>query len=188
MKSYLERVRSRNSSLGDDFYPTPPHATYELLRFEDFPQPILEPACGDGAISQVLIDEGYKVDSSDLVDRGYGKGGVDFLKSTKKYPSIITNPPFSGDLTEAFVSQSLKLATRKIAIYCRLQWISGSGRRNNLARNLKIHRVIILGRIKMKKEGQEKARGLIDYVWLIWDTDKPYMGTKLFWGNPSAKK
>ena len=34
--------------------------------------------------------------SDDLIDRGYGNGGLDFLKSTnKKAESLVTNPPYS---------------------------------------------------------------------------------------------
>ena len=39
-----------------DFYPTPPYATQELLKREVFCGSIYEPACGDGAISEVLKD------------------------------------------------------------------------------------------------------------------------------------
>ena len=33
---------------------------------------IWECACGDGAMSKVMIENGYEVYSSDLIDRGYG--------------------------------------------------------------------------------------------------------------------
>jgi len=51
----------------DDFYPTPPEGTRALLSVERFDGSIWEPACGDGAISRVLIEAGYEVVSSDLV-------------------------------------------------------------------------------------------------------------------------
>lgn len=37
-----------------EFYPTPPEATRALLSVESFDGAIWEPACGDGAISEVL--------------------------------------------------------------------------------------------------------------------------------------
>jgi hypothetical protein len=62
---------------------------------ETFEGSIWEPACGDGAISKVLEAAGYTVISTDLVDRGYGHGGHDFLKSeTPLGRNIITNPPY----------------------------------------------------------------------------------------------
>jgi len=39
-----------------EFYPTPPEATRALLSVESFEGDIWEPACGDGAISKVLIE------------------------------------------------------------------------------------------------------------------------------------
>ena len=53
----------------DDFYPTPPEATIALLNSEKFGEgTIWECACGNGAMSKVLKDSGYKVYSSDLND------------------------------------------------------------------------------------------------------------------------
>lgn len=78
-----------------EFYPTPPEATRALLSVEQFDGSIWEPACGDGAISKVLTEAGYQVVSTDLIDRGYGAGGHDFLKSTTPLAkNIITNPPY----------------------------------------------------------------------------------------------
>lgn len=78
-----------------EFYPTPPEATRALLSAEGFEGSIWEPACGDGAISKVLEAAGYQVVSTDLIDRGYGAGGHDFLKSDKPLAkNIITNPPY----------------------------------------------------------------------------------------------
>jgi tRNA G10 N-methylase Trm11 len=78
-----------------EFYPTPPEATRALLSVERFEGTIWEPACGDGAISKVLEAAGYYVISTDLIDRGYGTGGVDFLKTTEALGrNIVTNPPY----------------------------------------------------------------------------------------------
>jgi tRNA G10 N-methylase Trm11 len=78
-----------------EFYPTPPEATRALLSVEVFEGDIWEPACGDGAISKVLSEAGYQVVSTDLIDRGYGAGGHNFLKSdTPLAKNIITNPPY----------------------------------------------------------------------------------------------
>ena len=45
----------------DDFYPTPSAATQVLLDRQKFTGNVLEPACGDGAMSKVLIANGYEV-------------------------------------------------------------------------------------------------------------------------------
>ena len=97
-----------------EFYPTPPEATRALLSVESFEGSIWEPACGDGAISKVLEAAGYDVVSTDLIDRGYGQGGQNFLKSEKPLAkNIITNPPYgTHGLGDAFVRQAI-IHTRK---------------------------------------------------------------------------
>ena len=71
----------------NDFYATPSLATQELLKKECFGGTLWECACGDGAISKVLIDNGYDVYSSDLIDRGYGEQ-LDFLQSDKNIDKL----------------------------------------------------------------------------------------------------
>lgn len=92
-----------------EFYPTPPEATRALLSVEDFDGSIWECACGDGAISRELTAAGHDVISTDLVDRGYGQGGHNFLKSDKALAKhIITNPPYgTHGLGDAFVRRAL---------------------------------------------------------------------------------
>ena len=55
-----------------DFYPTPAFATESLLEKEQFSGTILEPACGDGAISKILESNGFSV-VRDLCGHGVGK-------------------------------------------------------------------------------------------------------------------
>lgn len=93
-----------------DYYPTPPEGTRALLSVERFSGTIWEPACGDGAISKVLHAHGYTVVSTDLVYRGFGSGGVNFLTETKtRARNIITNPPYGSGLADAFVRHALRL-------------------------------------------------------------------------------
>lgn len=82
----------------DDYYATDPKAVELLLENETFNHSIWECACGEGHIAKVLESNGYSVISTDLIDRGYGVGGIDFLKQTKNMcgntGDIITNPPY----------------------------------------------------------------------------------------------
>ena len=78
-----------------DFYATYPEAIDRLFEVEKFPDTIWEPACGMGHLSKRMIELGKKVHSTDLINRGYGTGGVDFLKATENpYEAVITNPPY----------------------------------------------------------------------------------------------
>lgn len=93
-----------------EFYPTPPEATRALLSFEQFDGSIWEPACGRGAISRVLEDAGHEVVSTDLIQRDYGTGGIDFLRETRsRAKHIVTNPPYGRGLADAFVTHALTL-------------------------------------------------------------------------------
>lgn len=103
-------TNTRPQRVPHDFYPTPAAATRALLFVEQFTGTIWEPACGNGAISKVLNDHGYTVVSTDLIDRGFGTGGVNFLtqKSARAH-NIVTNPPYSSGLGDAFVLHALRL-------------------------------------------------------------------------------
>ena len=83
----------------NDFYPTPAWVTEALLRHVTLRGPVWEPCCGDGAIARVSESRGHLVEATDLGDRGYGRGGVDFF-ACGAVPdgcrAIVTNPPY-GD-------------------------------------------------------------------------------------------
>ena len=85
-----------------DFYATYPEAIDRLFEVEKFPDTIWEPACGMGHLSKRMIELGKKVHSTDLINRGYGTGGVDFLKATENpYEAVITNPPYKIDVNHS---------------------------------------------------------------------------------------
>jgi hypothetical protein len=92
------------------FYATPEDATVALVRAISpyLDNRIHEPACGDGRIARVLSRYGYDVVSTDLIDRGYGTGGVDFLTTGPVADTVITNPPFH--LAEQFIMQAVPRA------------------------------------------------------------------------------
>lgn len=111
MSTALDRTRRPGQSplrVPFDFYATPPEATRALLSVETFDGPVWEPACGQGAISQVLTQHGHQVVSTDLIDRGYGHPGIDFLKeSSPRAKHIVTNPPYGGSLADKFIGKAL---------------------------------------------------------------------------------
>jgi len=84
-----------------DFYETPFSLTEQLLDKEDLFEPILEPACGMGAITKVLSKRYKDIISYDL------STGTDFLNETRKFRTIITNPPFS--LAFEFIQKAKEL-------------------------------------------------------------------------------
>lgn len=112
----VDAVLSGGERRADDFYPTPKEATYALLPLiADWPKQIWEPACGDGAIADVLFRNGYDVVATDLVYRGYGGAPVDFLKSKSRWGVVIvTNPPFK--LAAEFIEQANDIGATHMAL------------------------------------------------------------------------
>ena len=155
----------------DDFYPTPPEGTRALLTVESFDGGIWEPACGDGAISKELIAAGHAVQSTDLIDRGYGLGGVDFLLDYQTtVPNIVTNPPFKH--AEEFARHALARSTRKVCMLARLAWLEGKSR-GTFFQSSPLARVwVFSGRLHMQRSRQAvktDAGGMIAFAWFVWE-------------------
>lgn len=122
-------MSTTRNRIENDFYATPEESVFAILDKEDIYGDILEPACGDGAISKLVeyIYPDCKVTSNDLVYRGYGnKESVDFLTYTEKADIIITNPPFS--LFQEFAEKALELARDKVIFFGKLQALEGQKR------------------------------------------------------------
>lgn len=92
------------------FWPTPMECTVALLRFLAVHEPealnearhsgVWCPAAGDGAMGRVIEAMGLTVTAHDIAERGYGRGGIDFLDPASPAPRcrvLIENPPF-GDM------------------------------------------------------------------------------------------
>lgn len=171
---------------GPDFFPTPEWATFALIDNEKFEGEIWEPACGDGAMSRVLEQTGQKVRSTDLHSRGFGKGGVDFLKATKPVANIVTNPPYNA--AEGFVKIGTQLAQRKFALLLRLAFLEGGNRYRTIFTKTPPSRVWVFSeRITFYPAGATvKGTGTTAYAWFVWDADAPKR-TEMKWFKPGYK-
>lgn len=160
----------------DDFYPTPPRATRALLSVERFNGTVLEPACGDGAISKVLQEAGHNVISNDLINRGFGTPHVDFLLDFQtRVENIITNPPFK--LANEFALHAIEMASNKVAFLCRLGWLEGQERRKMFVSTPLARVWVFSGRVPMLRGGNQMMKGgggMIAFAWYVWD--KAYSG------------
>lgn len=157
----------------NDFYPTPPEAVEALLSVEDFDGEIWECACGDGAISNVLLANGHLVRSTDLIDRGYGETPHDFLTSPYLSENIITNPPFK--LAEKFVELALQRTTRKVAMLCKIQFLEGA-KRKTMFQTTPLKKVWVFSkRLTMTRNGEKMDNsGMMCFCWYIFEHD--YVG------------
>jgi len=171
---------------GPDYFPTPAWATHALMDNERFKGEIWEPACGNGAMSEVLASKGNPVISSDLYDRGYGEAGVDFLTAKRKAPNIVTNPPYNS--AEGFVDAGLAKADRKFALLLRLAFLEGANRQRTIFAKRAPSRVWVFSeRITFYPAGAvQKGTGTTAYAWFVWDKDAPD-GTELKWFKPGYK-
>lgn len=156
-----------------DYYPTPAWCTEALLR--ELPkgradERVWEPACGDGRMSEVLIQK-YHVISTDLVDRGYSPGGVDFLAQTEMQGNsshIVTNPPY--EMAEEFLRHALALTkphSGLVAFLLRNEFDSAKTRRDLFA-NPPFWKKLVLTKRPRWFEG-EGASPRHNYSWFIWD-------------------
>lgn len=100
----------------EDFYATDGVAIDKLRSSYDIPKRVWECSCGEGHLSKRLSAFGHQVYSSDLIDRGYGVTGRDFLME-QSFPwvgydlddcCILTNPPFKPSVD--FIEHALRIA------------------------------------------------------------------------------
>lgn len=171
---------------GPDFYPTPKWATHALIDNERFDGDIWECACGNGAMSEVLKRASSDVVSTDLYDRGYGDGGVDFLEADWCASNIVTNPPYNS--AEGFVRAGTRLANRKLALLLRLAFLEGAHRANTIFAEIPPSRVWVFSeRITFYPAGAvQQGSGTTAYAWFVWDKDAP-SSTELKWLKPGYK-
>ncbi len=175
-------IRTKAKGERDHFYPTPPWATAALLKVEPFSGVVWEPACGDGAMSCVLEQAGLEVISTDLIDRGYGTGGVDFLLDYQtRADHVVTNPPFK--LAEDFVRHARARCPGKVAMLCRLAWLEGQSRGRLFAAHPPARVWVFSRRVKFRPArlaGDDDDGGPIAFAWYVWD--RAHVGpTHLAW-------
>jgi hypothetical protein len=162
--SYAER--------GLDLYQTPAVAVEALLRVEQLPHCIWEPAAGKGAIVHVLRDHGHAVIASDIYDYGGLHFVRDFLGESKVptgCEAIITNPPFQ--IAEPFVAHALELCPR-VVMLLRLAFME-SERRTGILEGCGLARVhTFRKRLPMMHRDQwagRKANSRMAFAWFVWD-------------------
>lgn len=171
-----------------DYYPTDAKLTRALLAVESFPGGIWEPACGNGAMSRLLRRAGNATTSTDLIGRGYGRGGVDFLATDKLLqPNVVTNPPFN--LWQAFAWHALELGAAKVVLLGRLLLLEGWDRAAFFT-GTRLTRVWVVGRAKMLPPGaKDKGHsGMIAFAWFVWDRaerGERYAGPSVGWARPT---
>lgn len=161
----------------NDYYPTPPIATWALMdKFDDvIPKEIWEPAAGRGWISRELADKYDRVvTSTDL--HSYKNSlikvytGLDYLNTEMKISAVITNPPYKHGLAEAFVRKAIK-ESEFVAMFLRLTFMEGKGRYqlfNDYPPNVNV----FSSRMNCDEDQFDTIKGqsggMVAYAWFVW--------------------
>ena len=173
--SYLPghlRAQFAQARENHDWYVEGPECVRSLFNAVQFTGPIHDPCCGGGNIPKVAQDYGYVATGSDLVDRGYGRGGIDFLIDHTPRINIVSNPPYK--LGEEFLWHALTVTERKVAVVMRLSFLEGQKRRENLFSKIPPSLVLVLSkRPSMPPGGSDipAKGGTAAYCWLVYDQE-----------------
>ena len=163
--------------VNNDYYATPPQSTQAILDVLELNGSMLEPACGEGHISEVLKRNypSSEVVSTDLIDRGYGVGGVDFLEEEydRMFDNVITNPPFR--YMREFVEKSLEISTDKVIMFGKIQFLEGQ-RRKEFLKNSPLKYVYVFSERQnpMRNgspvdENGKKWSSTMCFAWYVWE-------------------
>lgn len=175
----------------DDYYATEPKAVELLLGLEDFSDLyVWECACGQGHLSEVMKQNGIKVNSSDLILRGYVSAyQYDFLSEENKEwkGHIITNPPYK--YATDFVYKALSIVPNgcKVAMFLKVQFLEGKARKKLFEIHPPRTVYISSSRLLCAKNGdfEQMITGggsAVAYAWFVWE--KGFQGTtELKWFN-----
>ncbi len=172
-----------------DFYSTDPQALRIFLNAylkrdnNTLTKNIWENACGKGHLSEVLKEYGYNVVSTDLIYRGYGVGGVDFLKYQKNIDcDILSNPPYK--YAQEFVEHSLDLQSKgnKTIMFLKIQFLEGQKRRKLYDKYPPKYVYVNSKRqiCYLNGDMSKKMSSATCYCWFVWE--------KGFQGDPIIKR
>jgi len=173
--SSLAGKSATRERVDNDFYVTPENAIESILKLEKLEGNIWECACGDGAISKVL-DKHYptnEIFSTDIIDRGYGKGGIDFLKTEIKVDNIITNPPFN--LAKEFIERAISSARKKVIMFAKIQLLESADRKALFDKYPAKTIYVFSKRINPLRNGNptnengKKWASTMCFAWFVWE-------------------
>jgi hypothetical protein len=178
-----------------DFYPTPPEAVWGLMKKVSFDKGIIwEPACGDGAISDVLVEKyGKSVFPSDIHDWGCVPfRQMNFLDTwSADYAidvgctHIITNPPYKLALEFAdYGNRFIERTGGKLALLLRIQWLEGIKRGEFFKKHPPSWVHVFSRRLPRMHRGNyegKKTSSMIAFAWFLWDNNNHLGETRLGW-------
>ena len=165
-----------------DYYATDPIAIDVLINDgeSEINHNVWECACGEGHLAKRLSDYGYNVTATDLIDRGFGTGGVNFLETNTIFNGdIVTNPPYKHAVK--FIEHALDIIPtgNKVFMFLKLQFLESKSRKELFKKYPPKCIYVSSSRILCAKngdfEGMKKSGGsAVAYAWYEWE--KGYTG------------
>ena len=173
-----------------DYYATDPIAIDILINDgkSEINHNVWECACGEGHLGKRLSDYGYNVIATDLIDRGFGIGGVNFLETNTIFNGdIVTNPPYKHAVK--FIEHALDIIPtgNKVFMFLKLQFLEGKSRKELFKKYPPKFVYVSSSRILCAKNGDFKAAkkngaSAVAYAWYEWE--KGYTGNTIIkWVN-----
>jgi len=179
----------------DDYYATNPDDV--LIFLEQLQQDginlshyIWEPSCGQGHISDVLAYRGHNVQSTDLVNRGYGLQ-LDYLTSAQASWSgdILTNPPFK--FAAEFIHKSMSILDDDclLLLLLPLRYLETKTRYAIFQSHMPKYIYTYSYRISIGKGGVfEIGSNAVAYSWIIWEKGFAGESTMRFIPHPKWRQ
>ena len=167
-----------------DFYATDPRTIDDLIKQENFCNNIWENACGNGHLSKRLEQNGFRVRSSDIIERDFPCEICDFLKNEEANVDmdIITNPPYSHSLEFAKKSIDIVADGHFVAMFLKITFLEGQKRANFFKKYPPKKVCVYSKRVQVARNGDPemfKKSSAACYAWFIWQ--------KKFVGDPIIK-
>lgn len=174
----------------NDFYPTPPLATYILNKYSTLLDDIVEPCAGRGNISVELQRCGHKVHSFDLYKYNHTLCDIEHNKDvlTLEKPvtarSLVTNPPYHKDLPRKIAEKGIS-EYEVTALLVRLTFLEGKKRKELFSKHPPSDILFFSDRIKFSTDHIEpvdkndQIGGMIAYCWVVWN--KRHKNTSCKW-------
>jgi len=164
----------------NDFYATDPQSLRIFLQALkrdgiQLHKNIWECACGQGHLSKVL-EEGYEVLSTDLIDRGCGYSGINFLEvpcieKGEEPVDILTNPPYR--YAKEFVEHALEICCdgSYVVMFLKIQFLEGKARRELFEKYPPKYVYVNSARQTCYINGDmsKKMSSASCYCWFIWE-------------------
>lgn len=188
-----------------EFYATDPRALDLFVPRFPLRHKVFEPSCGQGHLSKWLVEHGHDVLSTDLVDRGYGVGGIDFFsvgngslfqsEGTKLLRGwakgltfdILTNPPFAVALKYILHALELIPEDGRVIMFLKTTFLEGKERKEKLY-DVNPPRYVFQysSRILCAKGGQfeymkRHGSSAVSYAMYIWYKQNEEHKTEIKW-------